>query len=90
MQETYGGVLPHALDILARLECELSKMPPSGDAIFSRVSVLTPEQRKGAANSLELVGEIFFKAGLLVSGGAVSTFRVWLVYFDGAPPAKRC
>lgn len=88
MEETYGGVLPHALDILAHLECEISKVPAAGDASFSRVRVLAPEQRNEIVNALEFVESVFFKAGLAVSGKSVSIIRLWLSYFNGNPPCE--
>jgi len=84
MEEVFGGLLHQALEIVSHLECEISKLRPSGDALFSQEAVLTLEQRQAVANKLEFVGEDLFRFGLPVSGQTVGDTHTWVRLFQGS------
>lgn len=83
MEEIHGSQLHQALGILGRLECDISKLRPAGDASFSQAKALSQEQRRDSAQKLEFVREVFFLIGLTTSGEAVSELQLQLRLFDG-------
>ncbi len=87
MEEALGGLLHQALEAVSQLECEISKLRPSGDAVFSQESILTMDQRRVVANRVDFVREVLYRFGLLISAEAVSELHLW-VQLNQGPVSK--